>query len=451
MNKEYETEIDLIDMFFYVMYKWRRILMGMLVFGILAGGCKFLLNTLESLGEYGKPAELREYEIKLAEYELEVASFERNQEHYQMQLEQQQTYMDKSILMKIVPYNVPTASMDIFVKLDGTEWENLPSNTSMDPTDSLINAYTSNFKSTIDWTQIEDLTAKETIYLKELFSVSVDYNGNTFTVSVRYTDGDTAQQILDIVAEQIMAKYQKMDTDVNKHTISIINRSLTYNIDNTLADAQKRGLDAISDFEQAILECQTGQMELKKPRPPHSIRKFFILGLIAGGFLTMSFYAGSYIFGSRIHGEKELKNRYGYTLLGVLPRKRGKNTRLSLMDYILNRLDGTNKQLDREAAVPIISANIKNMAGENKELLMIGTVDSRRQQELAKEISLQLGDYILKAGGNMNRDTESLELLAECDAVVIVEERDKSLIADIQNEQEGIAALNKKVIGYVLL
>ncbi len=453
MGNKYDAEIDLKDMFFYALYKWRKILLGALVLSVLAGGYKILFNTLETLGEYGKPKEVREYEIKMAEYELSIASLERNQEEYQMRLEQQQAYMEKSVLMQILPFNVPIASMDIFVKLDGVEWTYLPTNTTIDPTDSLLNAYTSNFHSTIDWTPITELTGKEALYLKELIEVSTDYNSNTFTVTVKYTDGDTAQKILNILADQVMAKYQGMDSDVNKHTISVINCALTYSIDNSLADAQKYGLDIMSGYEQSILECQTEIIEIEedKPSSPHGIRNFFMLGFAGGFILIMLFYEGAYIFGSKLHNDKELKDRYGYNLLGFYPEKKEKNTKLFVIDNALHKLEGSGRQILGDEAFHFIATNIKNLAAQNKKLLVTGTVAISQLQTLVTAISPHLKDFTLMVGGDMNHNTKTLMMMSECDGVILVEERYRSLITDIQKEQEGLIALDKSVIGYVMI
>ena len=59
-------------------------------------------------------------------------------------------------------------------------------------------------------------------------------------------------------------------------------------------------------------------------------------------------------------------------------------------------------------------------------------------------------NIMLMTGAYMNVSANTLEMLAECDAVILVEERDGSLRSKIQREQESIAALEKNVIGYVL-
>ena len=82
---------------------------------------------------------------------------------------------------------------------------------------------------------------------------------------------------------------------------------------------------------------------------------------------------------------------------------------------------------------------------------MTGTVGIERLQELVEIISSQVENVALTAGADMNRTAGTLEALAECDAVILVEERGRSLRREIQKEQESIAALEKPVVGYLIL
>ena len=55
------------------------------------------------------------------------------------------------------------------------------------------------------------------------------------------------------------------------------------------------------------------------------------------------------------------------------------------------------------------------------------------------------------SGADMNRTAGTLEALGECDAVILVEGRGKSSRGQAQKEHESIAALEKPVVGYVML
>ena len=175
-----------------------------------------------------------------------------------------------------------------------------------------------------------------------------------------------------------------------------------------------------------------------------------VLGFAGGAFLLIFFYATGYVFSDKIRGERELRERYGYNLLGTLPkiRKRGF---LSGIDRMLEKLEGSAEPITEEEAYWIIAINIINLAKTGGTFLVTGTVALEKLQEITEVLSAQVENVTLMSCANMNRTASSLEALAECDAVVLVEERGRSLRREIHREHESIAALEKVVVGYVAI
>lgn len=446
---EHDNEIDLRDMFFHILYKWRSILLVALFFCVFVGGYKLLRYAM--LSQIETPKDIREYELALAEYNLSQDTYERYITNWESQIEQQKVYMENSVLMKINPYRKPTASADIFIKLDEIEWGILPDNINLDPTDSLIRIYTSNFSSNLDWEPIETLTGQSALYLKELLWLGTDYNSNTFTISVTHYDGDTAQEILEIILDQLIAKYQNMGSDVNKHTLSIVNRSLTYSIDNSLVDTQKNNEDIITNYEQNIINYQRALEELEAPIPLSVMRfiKYFVIGFILGIFLTIFFHGMAYILDGRLHTEDELKRKYGYRLLGVIP-KFVKGNIFSGIDRFLHSLNKSERQISECEAYNLMAVNVKNTTGKHTKILITGTIESIKLESLVKNIAPQLNQYTFSFARDLSHISDSLKALQECDAVIIAEETSYSLLADIQRNHECITSLDKPVLGYIL-
>ena len=152
----------------------------------------------------------------------------------------------------------------------------------------------------------------------------------------------------------------------------------------------------------------------------------------------------------KLREERELRERYGYYLLGTVPRERKKRL-FGGIDRLLEKWDRGSEGITPEEACWIISINIINLARTGGTFLVTGTVGIERLQELVEIISSQVENVALTAGADMNRTAGTLEALAECDAVILVEERGRSLRREIQKEQESIAALEKPVVGYVVL
>lgn len=178
--------------------------------------------------------------------------------------------------------------------------------------------------------------------------------------------------------------------------------------------------------------------------------KYGVLGFAGGAFLLIFFYAAGYVFSDKIRGERELRERYGYNLLGTLPKTR-KRGFLSGIDRMLEKLEGSAEPITEEEAYWIIAINIINLAKTGGAFLVTGTVALEKLQEITEVLSAQVENVTLMSCANMNRTASTLEALAECDAVILVEERGRSLRREIHREHESIAALEKVVVGYVVL
>ncbi len=162
------------------------------------------------------------------------------------------------------------------------------------------------------------------------------------------------------------------------------------------------------------------------------------------------FYGVCYFLGGKLHGDRDIQSRYGYRLLGALPQPRQRKT-MHGIDNWLAKLSGTPAISETEGIYRRISQNVANLAGEHKKILVTGTVQLEKLRMVANAITEHTKDFVLIVAENMNRYPDALKSLAECDVVLLIEERECSFLSDIKKEYEDITALAKPVIGYVLL
>lgn len=452
-NENYEQEIDLKDLLFHILYKWRTILVAGIVLGVLLSGYKISRDTFAPSKEE-KPKKIREYELDLAEYNLNKNTYEQNIQDYEALLQHQEEYLEKSVLMQINPYEKPMASATFFVEMDEEEWQKLPENINYDVTDSVINAYCSGLRNGMDWKSMEEMFGAEELYLKELVSIREDYNGNAFTISVTHENMDLAQQMLEEVISQMEDKYQNIEDCVGKHALSVISQSINYVTDSNLANSQRENVNIMNEYQANIIDLQKSivQLEEKEPSKPFVVGfiKYPLVGLIGGVALMAVWYGFLYLLDGRMHGERDLKERYGYPLLGAfaLPVRKGW---LSKVDGMLEHMAGAVQRMPEELVYQRIATNVRNLAGSAETVLVTGTVDKAMLQKTAESLSSQIPNVKFEAFSNPNTDNDTLRVLTETDAVILVEERGKSKIAEIQRIQEQISVLKKNVVGYIVL
>lgn len=223
-----------------------------------------------------------------------------------------------------------------------------------------------------------------------------------------------------------------------------------------LVCALMAGYAVLSNERNSAERIPTVQTEVAEgeepPEEPKTMSpvKYAVIGFVAGIFVMVFLYGMAYVLSDRLRGERELGERYGYLLLGAFPRS-GKRRLLGVIDRMLVRAEGVSEGIETDEVYRIVATNIVNLAGDCRNVLVTGTVDADRLEEFTEVVASQVEGVELVMGTNMNMTASTLEALAACDAVILVEEKNRSLRAKIQKEQESIAALNKPVVGYVLL
>ena len=455
----YEQEIDLKELLFTLLYRWRPIVLAAVLLGLLLGGYK-VVNGLRSQQDETAVEEAREqYDMDLAAYNRNVASSEWDIEKLKRALQNQQDYNDASVLMQIDPYNKPRAAADILIRLDSAEWEMYPDGVSMDPTDSLVKLYASNLVQRLDWSGLEKKTDVESRYLKELVGVGTDYSSNTVTIDVVYSDEETAEMILDEILRQLDRRKGEFASVAGNYTASVVNRNLSFIMDTGLEDKQKQNTDKIFSYQKDLLDKEKALKDLEEPEVPQEISKkkvavqgvkFALIGGVGGAFLLAFYFCMIYVLSGKLHTDDELKDRFRVKILGVfaLPVKTGV---LCGIDRWLERLEGKAVRPSEEAVLKRVTLNIQNYVGEAKKLLLTGTVSEDILKELAGKLSESLPGIRLVVGADMNKAADTLQLLAECDGVILVEKREASKCAQIQKEKESIDALKKPIIGCMVL
>ncbi len=455
----YEQEIDLKELLFTLLYRWRPIVLAAVLLGLLLGGYK-VVNGLRSQQDETAVEEAREqYDMELAAYNRNVASSEWDIEKLKRALQNQQDYNDASVLMQIDPYNKPRAAADILIRLDSAEWEMYPDGVSMDPTDSLVKLYASNLVQRLDWSGLEKKTGVASRYLKELVGVGTDYSSNTVTIDVVYSDEETAEMILDEILRQLDRRKGEFASVAGNYTASVVNRNLSFIMDTGLEDKQKQNTDKIFSYQKDLLDKEMALKDLEEPEVPQEISKkkvavqgvkFALIGSVGGAFLLAFYFCMLYVLSGKLHTDDELKDRFRVKILGVfaLPVKTGV---LCGIDRWLERLEGKAARPSEEAVLKRVALNIQNYVGEAKKLLLTGTVSEDILKDLAGKLSESLPGIQLVAGADMNKAADTLRLLAECDGVILVEKREASKCAQIQKEKESIDALKKPIIGCMVL
>lgn len=457
-NTTYEQEIDLKDLLFAVLYKWRPILLIAILLGILLGGYKAVKELSQQNDQAFIKKSQMSYEQDLENYNTSKSNYERSIKNTQLSIDTQEKYLDNSILMKINPFKRGFASADIFVKIDDIPVSDELVFMPIDYGNSIVNAYTSYINSGIDLSKLSRKFNTEDIYIKELFSVTPDYDGKKLSINVSYKDEAGAKQILDMLLDGVNQKYLEFNDKFGTHNIYIMNETSGTVADTGLVDKQISETDKITSLQNSLKDNQTALTALKKPEAPSLSRmgivksgvKYAILGVILGAFIAIFCICVGFLMSDKISSAKEMKKRYGLRVLAEFPKQHKKRV-FAGIDRWLEKIEGKKDNLSEDVRYDLMAANLSNYAGDIKKIMVIGTVHTDRLEEVSEKLGRLCSDRELAVGSDLNGSAYTVSKLPEFEAVLIVEQSGNSKYGEIEKEIETVYNVKREIVGVVII
>ncbi len=452
VDNTYEQEIDLKDLLFAVLYRWRLILVIAVLFAVLLGGYRLVTTYRAQTNPQVLAEAQEEYQKALEIYENDAAIIDRDMQTLMSDVEEQMDYMDHSVLMNMNPYNVWEAKTAFFVR---PEIENAPDMMyqSFGYADTILQTYALSLSGSDFRQEVADQAGIELPYLNELIAITSE--NNLLTLQVRYEDEEGARVIMDYLVDGVKQFRHEIADSVGDHVITKVSSSIDSVVDLDLIEAQEGQQQRLTLLNNNLKQKQTALDGLTEPEdmsaPAASALKngvkYGVLGGVLGAFMVVFFVCVVFLMSDKLYSAKQLKNCCGVKILGILPLPSG---RKGAVDRWLNRLEGRAVPGAEENEYALAAVNILNYAGDVKMLLVAGTAESEKVSGVAEQLSSRLPGILVVPAGNMLQDSETLKKLPECDGVVLVEQCRRSAYGQVKAEVEKATDLRKPVIGCVV-
>lgn len=449
-NQGYEQEIDLKDLLFAVLHRWKMILLAAVVLAVVLGGYKGFSTYRVQNDSAVRTAAQEQYQVDLESYEAKLALYEHEIAKLEADVAGQQEYLEESVLMNIGAYNVGEAKANLFVKAD-TVVELGDKSFSLTYADTVAEAYKVSLESTQFLQQIAETTGIELRYLRELVSVSMA--NDVVAIQVKHESQEEAKAILDAVLAGVESAREKIQDTIGAHSVSVANESVGYMVDLNLANSQKAASDRLADLNKR-LDAKKGEMKaLKEPvlaQPSMSGVakagvKFAVVGGVLGAFAVVFGVCVVFLLSGKVHSAGELKSRFRVKILGVMPS----GDHVGAVDAWLNRLEGRAQGAPEEKYV-LMAAEIQNHVERAKTVLVVGSAGDEKLQQVAEKLRKQLDDIAVVVGCDLLQNVDSLRKLAEVDCVILVEQCNVSSYGEIELMLEKAVELKKEVLGCVV-
>lgn len=454
INKEYEQEIDLKDLFFDLLYHWRSILVAALIGAVLLGAFQFYrIESTHRAGEQTK--EEKQFEIDLQDYKDSVKNTRLSIRTYNQLMKEKNDYLDESVYMSLDSQNEWVTYKRFYIKMDQAVLDALPESAQEDPADYVAAVYVSTLKTGLDEEAMQELLGTgKTEYINELVSVLADYASNTVTVQVIGKDAETIGRQLDYFVDRLSTYCAPKAQEIGAHTLTLVGEDTYSRTDADLSAKQDEINQKLVEWQEALKEQRETLNQLEEKEEPKApgmhIKKFAAIGFILGAFLLAGIYFVKYIMGGKLHAASELSERYGLPVFGEYAKSRARRSGKGL-DKLFEKWEFRHAVTDAD----IIDSGVSALLNERfvgKKLLLTGTVSDQRLNEFTARLTGKLGDSCeITARGDMPTNADAIAAVKDADAVILVEEKHHSAGRDIERTAELLGISEANVAGCVVI
>lgn len=424
-------ELNLIDLFKYLLSKWLIIIVSAVLCAALIGGYKYKSsNDNAAVNTEAESDTSVDYDRLIDSYNSSQTGLDMAMLGIYDAVGNQNAYFENSILYRLDGNSAPTTMLGYEVVITPDNYEN--------ETEGIYNYYLYNV---VNGDYIVDLASEigtEPQYLMELIVVEetvgeivppVDNSSysvaSSLAITVNGLDEEMCNVIADRIEEEVDSLYQS-DPINTRYTLTKTFRTYANVHSNRIMLAQQTA-NNYYDTLFGKLKNYSGYMNnISAPSrsgqvvaAPNNTLKFVVLGGAIGAILACVSFVLIYLFDNRVSDKKRFLCRYNVSDLGCNPA--------------------------------MIATNIKLALGEGSTIVFAGMADKSDEDTLVDSIKADLKDYTLVIATDILHDAEQRMKLNQSDNIVLIEKKKKSKYSDVDEELKVMACMNKNVIGVVLV
>ncbi|MBQ9189669.1 MAG: hypothetical protein IJ138_10120 [Clostridia bacterium] len=450
-----ERYINLRDLFFHILFRWRSILLVAVALMLVMGGYRVWRN--QSVRAAQESADKTPSAISEQE-QLSIQQAEQAVKDAQASLDELVTYNNESVWLHLDPAQETVGVKQFYIRLDEYASGIDPASATRDETAYVAGVYTSTLLRQMSEDTLKHIFGTDRLeYVNELASLVFDRETHGLTLTVIGSDEETVRQQIAALTESMYAEIKPIAEQVAPHTLVALSETYSVRIDTSLSNRQHEVemrlivlqgqlLDKTKEYEQivpasggtAIAGLFTG------------VKKYLLVGFVLGGFVMVVFYAMTYLFGDKLHSVNELGGKDGAVpLFGEVYTSRGRRKGKGI-DGLIERWETRGKQ-DNEAVFRRIHAMLtEQYAG--KTVLLTGTIsESSMRQILDALASCSEADVRLVMQPDFLHNEQAVVDAKQADAVLIAEQKHVSRMREIEKMGAALRALEVYPDGCILL
>lgn len=430
-----DWEKSLKDMFFNILYGWKKIIIVAVCAGFFGGGIFGfrLWYNAEKINDSTSSGDI------FSEYEEKIVSCENRVKELEAAIKSQEEYLDNSTFMKIDYYNTAKASASIYASSkEGNSTTILGLYAMLVCDDGFLDV-------------LETELDPDDNYIDELLSITYD-EAKILSISVVHSNEAEAEKILDFVLNEMESNYLGIEAMAGKHEFHIIHKLVHTELDEDVLEKQKNEKKRITEMEAALISAKSELNSLQNSQDLTTLRLIstvitgFALGLVLGVFVSSTYFACKYLFGNVVYSAEEIRKRLGVVHLGsILVGKRHDKLSAAFRKLEGRILTNSEDNLD------LIAERVRVYNGDNKTVLLTGCAKENDIRRIAEELQNKLPDIKVDFCGSILDKAEYLRTMRNNESVVLVETCEKSNYNDMIQELELIQESKVKLVGCIVI
>lgn len=482
-----ERIITIGDLVREIIRKLWLVVVAAIVFALIFGGYKYAKDSKSAASSASSDAS--DMKVELSEKEQKEVN---NVLTIQDNMNQQQEYVDNSVLVQIDPFNESKVTLQYHFDTDYTPSS---SNDPEDYSSDLLNAYmgyVNNGALSSDLVNAgEDLDVQ---YIGELLNCTSDTDNknstsdssnsitlnaatNSFDITVIYSNEEDCRELASKIVKCVEDYQKSLNKSVGAHTLTLVDQSyarvvdkslITYKYDRTnsivsMRDRVKELSEKLTAQQQSVVDKYSKEStdkakasaddkkDTQNTTPSVSISKKYVgLGGIAGIILACLYIIIAYVSRGTINKAEDIQYLYNVRIAGTM---KGKGKKKFTDKLELN--PGSGAKLSPEAEQKLLLANLKVSCEKEQiqKLMITGTavahLDAAEKQQLVD--GLKAAGVEVYVADSLLTSAEAIEKLAEYSHVLFVEQTHTSKYQNIAAELKICMEQKINVLGVVVL
>lgn len=473
VTMENTQEISLINLFWRLLFGWRRMIALGIIVATIISGLKYVSDQVA--WKQQSDTDIEEVELLFDEQAKinDILAL-------QKQMDEVRNYQQNSIWMNLDAYNENVLILRYYV--DSDYIFNYTQENESDYTKDVIAAYCSYVTSGI----VADAVAKELNlldqinYISELITAeggdAEDRSRNVFEIVVAYSNAEILEQLKSVITRAVEGQTERIVNEVGSHTLKLVTENITVRVDKNLILTQKEKNDTMYNFHVQLAALQANLSEEQKTvldkereaesgteesddimliRPSLNI-KYVLFGFIVGVFLACVWVFLEVLFATKMQNAEEMSELYKVRILGEIEAQNRKKQIFHVVDSLLLKWKNHNKkQISQEQKIRIAGSNIEiacKKAGIN-QLYVTGSEIDNQKDKSAEKIWRHLSESGIQVhrGENVVYDAGALKEMAEIGSVIFLEQVGVSLYAEVEKEMKAAKDNGIQIIGSVII